>query len=292
MRLLAQLLEQRRVVLDLSKDQVRLKAGIGPKQVTAVFRGEWESLNWDTISKTMRALGLDEAALAAGLAGRDDLTPLTAICTEVRDELLAKPWLKANQAIIRALQQPLQMPVKRVRVYGNVAAGHGEEQVGVTVNPRDTTPVQAYVLWWGGRVLGLRVKGDSMEPIYRQHDTVIVWYGSHDAMRKVLRPGMPVVVTTQDYVDYLKLAYWDDFGESVTLRSINPDYPPLIFAHEQIRYTGIVVGHWAANYLGIQDTAPVRKRGGLVYDDVAATGDNPDRRQAFELTPGETGGEQ
>ncbi len=53
---IAKVLNLQREELGLTKDQVRELASVGPTQVTAVFRGDWQTLQWSTVLKFAKAL--------------------------------------------------------------------------------------------------------------------------------------------------------------------------------------------------------------------------------------------
>lgn len=136
---------------------------------------------------------------------------------------------KHPQSALPADIVPIKMAqIYRLPILGAVAAGepvYEEEFYGVGVD----SPVKADY--------ALRIKGDSMEPLYLDGD--IVFIRKIDAVRE----GTIAVVLVDNEV-CLKRVYFVSNG--VQLISENPRYPPMICTvpeHDNIRVMGIVVGY-------------------------------------------------
>lgn len=83
----------------------------------------------------------------------------------------------------------------------------------------------------------LRVSGDSMQPLYRDGDIIIVSPGA------VIRPGDRVVLKTRGGEVMAKVLVRQSPG-GVELRSVNPDHPDRIFGMAEIEWIARIV--WAS----------------------------------------------
>jgi phage repressor protein C with HTH and peptisase S24 domain len=88
-----------------------------------------------------------------------------------------------------------------------------------------------------GQAYALKVQGDSMLPLYRDGDTLIV------EPQARLRTGDRVVVRTRDGEIMAKIL--QRFGsDTVELLSLNPDHPDRVFKRSDIDWAARII--WAS----------------------------------------------
>ena len=78
-----------------------------------------------------------------------------------------------------------------------------------------------------GEYFALRVKGNSMDPLIRYGEIVIV------RRQEEYNDGDIVIALVNGDEGVCKLLEYRDNG-AICLRSLNPDYPPMVFSREQI----------------------------------------------------------
>ena len=114
--------------------------------------------------------------------------------------------------------------VVMVPIYGNVAAGEGmfadNEIIGIQ-------PVFSAMVKNIGECFCLRVSGDSMLPLIQDGSTILV------RKQSSVDSGTYAVVLIDDNNGVVKKVIYD--ADSVTLVSINPNYPPRTFAGEDLK---------------------------------------------------------
>ncbi len=88
-----------------------------------------------------------------------------------------------------------------------------------------------------GGIYALEVQGDSMEPLYREGDRIVV------SPTEQVRRGDRVVVKTRDGEVMAKILYRQT-GKQIELRSINPAYEPRIFELSDIEWIARII--WAS----------------------------------------------
>ena len=88
-----------------------------------------------------------------------------------------------------------------------------------------------------GGIYALEVQGDSMEPLYREGDRIVV------SPTEQVRRGDRVVVKTRDGEVMAKILYRQT-GKQIELRSINPAYPPRIFELVDVEWIARII--WAS----------------------------------------------
>ncbi len=89
----------------------------------------------------------------------------------------------------------------------------------------------------GEGTYALEVAGDSMMPLYREGDRVIVSPGEQ------VRRGDRVVVRTRGGEVMIKVLARDT-AKTIELQSINPDYPPRIIARTEVEWMARII--WAS----------------------------------------------
>ncbi|TDH38190.1 helix-turn-helix transcriptional regulator [Pseudohoeflea suaedae] len=109
---------------------------------------------------------------------------------------------------------------------GGFPAGQGWDLVDFPANPAA-----------GGNVYALEVQGDSMMPLYRDGDIVIVEPGAQ------LRRGDRVVVRTRDGEVMAKVLSRQT-PKAVDLASLNPEHPNRTFGTEEIDWMARII--WAS----------------------------------------------
>lgn len=88
-----------------------------------------------------------------------------------------------------------------------------------------------------GGIYALEVHGDSMEPLYREGDRIVV------SPIEQVRRGDRVVVRTHDGEVMAKILYRQT-GKQIELHSLNPAYEPRIFALTEIDWIARII--WAS----------------------------------------------
>lgn len=88
-----------------------------------------------------------------------------------------------------------------------------------------------------GGIYALEVQGDSMEPLYREGDRIVV------SPTEQVRRGDRVVVKTLDGEVMAKILHRQT-GKQIELHSINPAYEPRIFELSQIEWIARII--WAS----------------------------------------------
>ena len=88
-----------------------------------------------------------------------------------------------------------------------------------------------------GGIYALEVQGDSMEPLYREGDRIVV------SPTEQVRRGDRVVVKTRDGEVMAKILYRQT-GKQIELHSLNPAYPPRIFELVDIEWIARII--WAS----------------------------------------------
>jgi len=88
-----------------------------------------------------------------------------------------------------------------------------------------------------GGIYALEVQGDSMEPLYREGDRIVV------SPTEQVRRGDRVVVRTRDGEVMAKILHRQT-GRQIELRSINPAYEPRVFDLVDIEWIARII--WAS----------------------------------------------
>lgn len=194
-----------------------------------VIREVREKNDW-TLEEMAQRLGTTKQALSK--YERGERTPKITVAAKFAEilnmPLSALVGVDDNlETLPEGFMKISRMQAQKIRVLGSVAAGkpiYDEEYYGVYVD----SPVKADY--------ALRVKGDSMEPLYQDGDVIYV--------REIpsVHEGTVAVVLINDEI-CLKRVYYIPNG--VQLVSLNPKYPPMIYQlpeYDNIRIMGIVVG--------------------------------------------------
>lgn len=122
----------------------------------------------------------------------------------------------------------------RVKVVNQVAAGLPIEAIDVfdPDDPDDWEELEESLLK-DGEYFGLRVRGDSMLPDFRNGDIVIV------RKQDTAEEGEFVVVTENGHAGTVKKIHYRTDG--ITLIPLNPDYPPIKYTAEECRTIPVLI---------------------------------------------------
>ena len=201
---------------NLSASGLAKKAGLDPtsfnpsKRFTVEGRQRWPST--ESIAKVLRCT---DTSLDTFMA------------------LIEKPSVEAIDVDYRGGAQPREIPLigfAKAGVGGffddsGFPAGHGWEMIAAP------GPVKSEATY------ALKVSGDSMLPLYREGDVLIV------DPEAELRKGDRVVAKTRDGEVFAKVLERHS-SRSVEFSSLNPDHPDLSFSPEEIDWIARIV--WAS----------------------------------------------
>lgn len=182
-----------------------------------------------------KALGVN----AAWLMGYDDIVMESKAIADSYDPATWKDHAAEERDRLMGIQSPdfevADAPVGFVRipVIGNVAAG---TDCFAETNIEEYITCDASLVNDGYDYCYLRVKGDSMEPLIREKDLVLV------RIQEQADSGAYAVVLVDEENGLVKRVEYD--AKHLTLISENPYYPPRRFEREdmnRVRVFGIVV---------------------------------------------------
>ncbi len=88
-----------------------------------------------------------------------------------------------------------------------------------------------------GGIYALEVQGDSMEPLYREGDRIVV------SPTEQVRRGDRVVVKTRDGEVMAKILHRQT-GKQIELHSLNPAYPPRLIEMSEVEWIARII--WAS----------------------------------------------
>ena len=135
-------------------------------------------------------------------------------------------WLDSN---LTDWKKPAK--VRRINVLGSVPAGVPMEAVEDII---DWEEIPEEMCAGGKEYFGLRVKGDSMWPVFLEGDTVIV------QKTPVCENGDTCVVYVNGYDATLKTVKLGEDG-SLTLLPKNPNYAPRTYTAKEVRETPVSI---------------------------------------------------
>lgn len=193
----------------LSASGLAKRAGLDPttfnksKRLAADGRARWPST--ESLSKILEATGTSLDSFTALVGGPSPLRPRAGVTTV--------PLLGFAQAGANGFFDDSGFPV-----------GQGWDEIALPPGSEDA-------------VYALEVSGQSMEPLYRDGDVVIVSPGS------AVRRGDRVVARTRGGEVMVKVLHRRT-ARTVELTSINPDFPPRQFAVEEIEWIARIL--WAS----------------------------------------------
>ena len=205
---------------------------------------------WDGIDALARRHGLSASALAK-LAGLDS----TAFNVSKRISKDGRERWPSTESISKVLEATgegfdafiagtgayLQMsdnqPSRSVPLLGLAQAGNGGFFDGAGFPAGQGWDEIALPAPGEGGIYALEVQGDSMEPLYREGDRIVV------SPTEQVRRGDRVVVKTNDGEVMAKTLHRQT-GKHIELHSINPAYPPRILDLADVEWVARII--WAS----------------------------------------------
>lgn len=127
-------------------------------------------------------------------------------------------FFDTNIAYLLGLNENSMKKVKRVSVYANIHAGIPTEMIDNVIDTEEITDFLS-----DKEYFGLKVKGDSMEPDFKENDTLIC-----EQCQDVESGTICVVVINNDEAILKKLVKAQN---GIILYSLNPKYEPMVFSN-------------------------------------------------------------
>ena len=135
------------------------------------------------------------------------------------------------------VQQLQQSPNRTVPLLGLAQAGHGGFFDSAGFPAGQGWDEIALPTAGQGSIYALEVHGDSMEPLYREGDRIVV------SPTEQVRRGDRVVVKTRDGEVMAKILARQT-GRQIELHSLNPAYEPRIFELSEVEWIARII--WAS----------------------------------------------
>ena len=177
-------------------------------------------------------LGMNARTYASYERGERDISTavLLSICKalDISSDILLGTNSQAQEPHIKKIPYS-EADCSRVPLIGRVAAGYSclaEENISEYILTDSDILKDGYDYFW------LKVKGDSMEPTLLEGDLVLV------RAQNVLETPCLAVVTVDQEDGLVK--YVDIDTHKITLNSVNPYYPPRIFADKEMNRVSVV----------------------------------------------------
>ena len=130
---------------------------------------------------------------------------------------------------------------KRVYISDTVSKSFELNAPGAEPTDCDSIIVHPDLAKLPGRMVGLRVDADNMEPLIHVHDVLIIWYGGGEKAELWSRQRDLFVVTTEERGDTVGWTSWDEEFHLVVLESFNKDYMPVSIPFNSCKLAGLVV---------------------------------------------------
>ena len=205
MGVLQERIKQQRVLLKLTLLEVADQLGVKEATVQRYESGEIKNIKHETIEKLARILKVSPEYLM----GWRDRKPYFSYENE--------PSSISNAVSVPVFDSvPALIPVEAI-----------EDILDYEEIPREMTA-------GGCKYFGMRVKGDSMEPEYRDGDTVLI------IRQDDCKSGQIAVTYVNDAGATLKRVV--KAGDSVILQSLNPTYDPLVYRLDDKDNPVIILG--------------------------------------------------
>lgn len=155
-------------------------------------------------------LNIDKAKMSSYVNGRylPNTETLKKICDFLECEI---PW-------IIGVDENMQKAVRKIKVYSSIHAGVPSEMIDDVVDNEDITDYLS-----DKQYFGLKVKGDSMEPDFKENDTLICEQCND------VESGQIAVVVIEDSEAVLKKVIKAQNG--IILYSLNEKYEPMVFSN-------------------------------------------------------------
>ena len=200
-------LKQRRIELNLTMLEVAKLVGVSEATISRYESGNIKNMRRDRIEKYAKALDTTPAYLMGWEESEQ---------SHDKDKNLSKiPYTEEGTVLVPLI--------------GKVAAGyscHAEDNISEYIRTDGSSLKTGYDYFW------LEVKGDSMEPELHEKDLVLVQEQSE------LDAECYAVVTVDNEDGLVKQVQIDN--TKITLKSINPYYPPRVFEKQDMNRIKIV----------------------------------------------------
>lgn len=215
--------------------QIRLDMGLTLEAFGKKFNtSKGNVLGWEKGKNSPNKERLKAIADYAGIS----VGELTGVAQKLDYDSIQKQLAELRQEIA-STKQPATLPPAhkttkkaiRINVYGSIPAGIPIEAVE---DVEDWEEIPAEMAAGGKEFIALKVKGDSMWPQYLEDDVVII------QLQPDCESGDDCAVYVNGYDVTLKTVKKAD-GQ-ITLKPINPSYPPKTYKHPgEIKILGKVV---------------------------------------------------
>ena len=193
-------LKQRRIELNLTMLEVAKLVGVSEATISRYESGNIKNMRRDRIEKYAKAL---------------QVSPSEFLDIQEEPQISKIPYTEEGTVLVPLI--------------GKVAAGyscHAEDNISEYIRTDGSSLKTGYDYFW------LEVKGDSMEPELHEKDIVLVQEQSE------LDSECYAVVTVDNEDGLVKQVQIDN--TKITLKSINPYYPPRIFEKQDMNRIKIV----------------------------------------------------
>ena len=193
-------LKQRRIELNLTMLEVAKLVGVSEATISRYESGNIKNMRRDRIEKYAKAL---------------QVSPSEFLDIQEEPQISKIPYTEEGTVLVPLI--------------GKVAAGyscHAEDNISEYIRTDGSSLKTGYDYFW------LEVKGDSMEPELHEKDLVLVQEQSE------LDTECYAVVTVDNEDGLVKQVQIDN--EKITLKSINPYYPPRVFEKQDMNRIKIV----------------------------------------------------
>ena len=193
-------LKQRRIELNLTMLEVAKLVGVSEATISRYESGNIKNMRRDRIEKYAKAL---------------QVSPSEFLDIQEEPQISKIPYTEEGTVLVPLI--------------GKVAAGyscHAEDNISEYIRTDGSSLKTGYDYFW------LEVKGDSMEPELHEKDLVLVQEQSE------LDSECYAVVTVDNEDGLVKQVQIDN--TKITLKSINPYYPPRVFEKQDMNRIKIV----------------------------------------------------
>ena len=193
-------LKQRRIELNLTMLEVAKLVGVSEATISRYESGNIKNMRRDRIEKYAKAL---------------QVSPSEFLDIQEEPKISKIPYTEEGTVLVPLI--------------GKVAAGyccHAEDNISEYIRTDRSSLKTGYDYFW------LEVKGDSMEPELHEKDLVLV------QEQDILNSNCLAVVTVDNEDGLVKQVQIDN--TKITLKSINPYYPPRVFEKQDMNRIKIV----------------------------------------------------
>ncbi len=193
-------LKQRRIELNLTMLEVAKLVGVSEATISRYESGNIKNMRRDRIEKYAKAL---------------QVSPSEFLDIQEEPQISKIPYTEEGTVLVPLI--------------GKVAAGyccHAEDNISEYIRTDGSSLKTGYDYFW------LEVKGDSMEPELHEKDLVLVQEQSE------LDSECYAVVTVDNEDGLVKQVQIDN--TKITLKSINPYYPPRVFEKQDMNRIKII----------------------------------------------------